>query len=201
MSKNSKMNELMKEKQRLLNELGSINEEESEYSDDTLIDEPYDIGVIEDILDDDYPEDDENLSQYEENQDEEKVNNFDRFELLKESPKSSRKRVVSKELHKPDKSTSYTLTQARKDIKELLSSYSKDIEKMLKNYQFKYRKFGNLSESEIDNMVDSYNDKRNNIENEINIIIDSLDNDPSESFYKWIEDYLERQKSRVEKLL
>jgi hypothetical protein len=114
---------------------------------------------------------------------------------------STRRKLDLKEVEIEEKDQRlYTLAQGRKDAKETLSKYYKQIELFLKNYQLKKRK-NMLTEDDIDELVKTYDDLKANVEDELNLLIDSLSDPPPESFYDFLENGMERQRLRVEKVI
>ena len=121
----------------------------------------------------------------------------------KESVKkiSTKRQIVANDLEiKPKEKTKYTLAQGRKDAKDILSKYYKEIELFLKNYQLKKRK-NQLTEEDVTYLISDYNNLKESVEDELNLLVELLDSPPPDSFYDYLDKGLDRQKKRVEKLI
>ena len=84
----------------------------------------------------------------------------------------------------------------------VLSEFGKKNELYLKNYQLKARNL-TLTDIDADKLIDYWDSAEAMIQDESNVIIDSIDvrvHIP-ESFYLMIENGIDRQKKRFEKLL
>lgn len=88
------------------------------------------------------------------------------------------------------------------EIKGLMSSFGDSITDLIKPYQRKKR-YRDLPTYDVDEIIDTHNDLRENIRDKIDIVMDDLpDNDDfSEAFYRYVNNYFERQLNRVDKLI
>ena len=121
------------------------------------------------------------------------LTNFD----IAEGKKPKRK-LINKKIEKPLKipEKKYTLSDCKKDVKKLLESHKYSINKLYDKYRRTI-----LDDEDIDDIVNAYNDLRNEIENEINMCIDDLQNEPSNSFYTWVENSLDLHKNKIQNLI
>jgi hypothetical protein len=92
--------------------------------------------------------------------------------------------------------------ELEKEIKTLMSSFGGEITTLLKPFQRKHR-YGRLDNFDIDDIIDNHNDLREETKNKIDLIMDELseNDDFSEAFYRYVNNYFERQLNRVERLL
>jgi len=118
-------------------------------------------------------------------------------------PKPGRRVIKSNKIEKqPVADRGTTLSEAKKEVRVLLSEFGKKNELYLKNYQLKARNL-TLTDIDADKLIDYWDSVEALIQDEANVIIDSIDvrvHIP-ESFYLMIENGIDRQKSRFEKLL
>jgi gas vesicle protein len=93
-------------------------------------------------------------------------------------------------------------TSVETQIKKLMCEFSEKLSIILKPYQRKFRN-NTLNIHDIDDIVDSYDNYREDTKDKIDLIIDELseDDELSERFFKYINDYFDRQNVRVNRLL
>lgn len=124
-------------------------------------------------------------------EDDDDLTNFDIVE-----GKQPKRKLQNKKIDKPLQIKQYKFSDCKKDIKQLLESHKK----LINNLYEKYRR-SILDDEDIEDIINTYNDLRNEIENEINMCIDDLENEPPNSFYSWIENSLDLHKNKIEKLI
>tara|TARA_R110002126_G_scaffold45043_5_gene127932 strand:- start:497 stop:1030 length:534 start_codon:yes stop_codon:yes gene_type:complete len=114
---------------------------------------------------------------------------------------STKRQIVTNDLKiEPKENTKYTLAQGRKDSKEILSKYYKEIELFLKNYQLKKRK-NLLTDDDVTYLISDYDNLKEAVEDELNLLVDLLETPPPDSFYDYLDKGLDRQKKRIEKII
>lgn len=138
----------------------------------------------------------DNLSESEDNiseNEEININDIDIEEKKINRPLQSRRIKI-------EKPNNLSLPEGTREIKKILSDYNYDIDKFIKKYSYHKKRYG-LNEDEINNIVELYEIKNNQIEDEINLIIDMMNGNIPESLYSYCENYLDRINNRVEKNL
>lgn len=156
----------------------------------------------EDNLEEDNKEDNEEIKRYtkainlliDEDEDEDDLNNFDIVEGKKPKRKILNKKLSKKLLKIPE--NKYELKDCKNDIKKLLDSHKQSIN----NLYNKYRR-SILDDEDIEDIINEYNILRTDVENELNMCIDDLQDEPNNSFYTWIENSLDLHKNKIEKLI
>jgi hypothetical protein len=110
---------------------------------------------------------------------------------MKEKQKKEQKRHVR-----------MTKPEIEEEIKKLMCRFSNKLSVMLKPFQRKYRN-GTLSEYDTDEMVDFHNDMREDTKDRIELMLYDLDDDDdlSDRFNRYVNDYFNRQRQRVERIL
>lgn len=142
-------------------------------------------------------ESEDNVSENEENHENEEENN--KNEEIYNTDKKNKPLLQSRRI-KIEKPNNYNQLEATREIKKILSDYNYDIEKFIKKYSYHKKRYG-LNEDEINNIVELYEIKNNQIEDEINLIIDMTNGNIPESLYNYCENYLDRINNKVEKNL
>jgi hypothetical protein len=122
---------------------------------------------------------------------------LERYE--KEPPKKENKKKEKKERKRHEPSSRREVEQ---EIRKVMSNFSGELSTRLKPYQRKYRQ-GTLNNHDIDDIVDTHNDLREDTKGRIEILMDELPEgeDLTDSFYRYVNDYFERQLQRVDRLL
>lgn len=122
---------------------------------------------------------------------------LDRYE--KEPPKKENKKKEKKERKR---SEPLSRREVEQEIRKVMSNFSGELSTRLKPFQRKYRQ-GTLTNHDIDDIVDTHNDLREDTKGRIEILMGELDDgdDLSEAFYRYVNDYFERQLQRVDRLL
>ena len=156
----------------------------------------------EDNSEEDNKEDNEEIKRYtkainlliDEDEDEDDLNNFDIVEGKKPKRKILNKKLSKKLLKIPE--NKYELKDCKNDVKKLLDSHKQSIN----NLYNKYRR-SILDDEDIEDIINEYNILRTDVENELNMCIDDLQDEPNNSFYTWIENSLDLHKNKIEKLI
>ena len=88
------------------------------------------------------------------------------------------------------------------EIKKIMSEFGSKLGYSLKPYQRKSRT-GNLSDNDADDLVDLYNDYREDAKYKIDDILDDMDDDVilPPKFYDHVNNYFDRQLERVQRVL
>jgi inactivated superfamily I helicase len=139
------------------------------------------MNYIEISSDDEWDHSDNEQKNEDDNEDDTLEKDLDKSIMLSEAPK-------------------IRLSQAKDKIKKINSDWSKANDYYLKKYQAKYRQ-DLISEKDENQIADYYNNKSEEVENQINDIIETIDRKPSENFYNWVDMLLARQEVKFNRIL
>ena len=121
-------------------------------------------------------------------------------EINEEKKEKKEKKIQKKEkrILFVKKSNKISIIEGTREIKKIFSDYNYEIEKFIKKYMYQKQKYG-LNDDEINNIIELYKNRNNQIEDDINLILDCMDKIP-EKLYVYCENYLTRIDKKIEKI-
>ena len=117
-------------------------------------------------------------------------------EEYKASPKQNNKRKL-KSVRMTKILKTQSINTLKKEINTIISKYNKETDGLMDMVE----KLDDVTEDEINVVINTYNEIREDAENEINLCIDTYKGSIPESFYVWVESQLDRKKTRLEKII
>ena len=206
---------LEEEKMYLEEELGELQDDENEKKGELQeldMDDVYSGDDKDDVEElpteqeeyDDNDEEEEEEEEEEEYEEEYEEEEYDDDDLINTEQflKSLEKKVPEKKVPKKKRNIGRGKKYIENYIKKVMSNFSNKISMILKPFQKKYRN-GTLTKYDVDDIVDGYNDMREDTKEKIELILCELDEDEdlNDRFYRYVNDYFDRQLQRVERLL
>jgi hypothetical protein len=89
--------------------------------------------------------------------------------------------------------------EVEKEAKALLLEFKDKTSTLLKTPKNIVNKYGSLTEVEARDLTDEYNDLRESLEDELDLLFNTVE--PSDTFYRYMNNLVKRQMNRIERVL
>lgn len=166
---------------------------ENDDVEDLIKDELYDI--LNDDTKYETEDDDEDDSNYTTEIEPLNDNAIEEYEPEPEPEPVENKKLKSKRMKQILKKGS--INSLKREVNVMIKQYNIDCDKLLDVLE----NTEDITDEEIDIVINAYNEVRENTENEINLTIDTFEGNIPETFYTWIEGVLDKKKRQLEKMI